>query len=442
MAVISQRFDSLGADGAPRKLGLMGGTFDPIHIAHLQLAEKARCELGLDAVLFIPAGNPVFKRDIEITPAAIRLDMVRRAIDRNPFFDASTIEIERGGDTYTVDTLHALREHYPANVEFHFIMGSDAARDLWKWKSASEIASLTKIVVACRPGAEMTDVECARLQDAAPFELEFVDSPALEIASSDLRERVRCGDAVRYLVPPAVYETICELGLYQDVRAAVDRFFDDGDAGRNACDADPFSDEFIAARTAQLQLRVKPKRFRHILGVADAAEKIARAYGVDERSARLGGLLHDWDKGLRDDEERDRVRDLGVCAPRQVFSDMPQLLHGPTAAAALGRSYPQIPSCVLQAISRHTTGACDMSDLDMVVYIADAIELNRDYPGVGRLRDLVGRVSLEDLFVQTFAHTFENLLDRGFTVHPATVDVWNYYATRQARGKQKMKGRK
>ena len=436
MAEISQRFDALGADGAPCKLGLMGGTFDPVHIAHLELAEKARCALGLDAVLFIPTGNPVFKRDIEVTPAQTRLAMVRSAVGDNPFFDASAIEIERGGDTYTVDTLRELREHYPSNVEFFFITGSDAARDLWKWKEAAEIARLTKVVVATRPGSVMGENDLAKIRQAASFDFSFIEAPALEIASSDLRARARRGESVRYLVPPAVYETICELGLYRSTPRDATRSFDDGDAGVAACDADPFSDEFIAARTVQLRSRVKPKRFRHIQGVACAAEDIARAYGVDARAARLGGLLHDWDKGLDDDDIRERARELGVPALRKVFDEMPQLLHGPTAAAALGRSYPQIPACVLQAVSRHTTGACGMSDLDMVVYVADAIEVNRDYPGVKHLRKLVGRVPLETLFVETFAHTLENLLDRGLTVHPSTVEIWNYYATRDSRDGQ------
>ena len=436
MAVVSQRFDSLGSDGAPCKLGLMGGTFDPIHIAHLEIAERARCALGLDAVLFIPTGNPVFKRDVKLTSAEIRLDMVRRAVEQNPFFDASDIEVKRGGDTYTVDTLHALREHYPDNVEFYFITGSDAARDLWKWKSAAEIAALAKIVVAARPGSEMSPEERAKVQACAPFELFEVAVPALDIASSDLRARAARGESIRYLVPEAAYEAIREFGLYRaaDGAAGADRVFDDGEAGLAACDADPFSDEFVAARTEQLAKRVKPKRFRHIQGVADAAESIAAAYGVDARAARLGGLLHDWDKGLGDDAIRKRARKLGVFVPGEVFDKMPQLMHGPVAAAALGRSYPQIPACVLQSISRHTTGACGMSDLDMVVYVADDIEPNRDYPGVKHLRKLVGSVSLEELFVQTFAHTLENLVDRGFTVHPSTVEVWNYYAARRARG--------
>ena len=108
MAAVSARFDDLGADGAPRRLGIMGGTFDPIHIGHLAIAEQAREAMRLDAVIFIPTFIPVFKRDRAVTPAADRLEMCRLAIESNPFFDVSDIEIRRGGDTYTVDTLRQL----------------------------------------------------------------------------------------------------------------------------------------------------------------------------------------------------------------------------------------------------------------------------------------------------------------------------------------------
>ena len=187
--------------------------------------------------------------------------------------------------------------------------------------------------------------ERAKVQACAPFELFEVAVPALDIASSDLRARAARGESIRYLVSEAAYEAIREFGLYRavDSAAGADRAFDDGEAGLAACDADPFSDEFVAARTEQLAKRVKPKRFRHIQGVADAAGSIAAAYGVDARAARLGGLLHDWDKGLGDDAIRKRARELDVFVPGEVFDKMPQLMHGPTAAAALGRSYPQDP---------------------------------------------------------------------------------------------------
>ena len=177
------------------------------------------------------------------------------------------------------------------------------------------------------------------------------------------------------------------------------------------------------------------------MGVARTSAELAHAYGVDPDRAYLAGLLHDWDKGYDDEGIRQRARLFCVQADPQLFDEMPQLLHGPVAAAALACAYPQIPSEILQAIARHTAGAVDMTDLDMVVYVADAIEPNRDYPGVKELREAVGAVPLRELFIRTFAHTLENLLDRRCAVHPQTIGIWNSFASFEQRKAEKHGGK-
>lgn len=198
-------------------------------------------------------------------------------------------------------------------------------------------------------------------------------------------------------------------------------------------DADALSDEFFRARKDDLSRRVGKRRFRHSEGVSDTAVQLARAYGADVAKARLAGILHDWDKGYSDEEVTQRARDLAVDVDPYVLESMPKVLHGKTAAAALARSYPQIPVDVIQAVSRHTEGACDMTDLDMVVYVADAIEPGRDYPGVQEIRDAVGRASLEELFVMTMREVLSSLVLRSNRVHPASVNVWNRYIERARR---------
>lgn len=190
---------------------------------------------------------------------------------------------------------------------------------------------------------------------------------------------------------------------------------------------DALSEAFFDAREHDLQTRLKPRRFEHVQGVAEMAARLARAYGIDERKARLAGLLHDWDKEYSDDEIRQRARDLGVEVDPFVLETMPRLLHGPTAARELARAYPSIPADVLQAVARHTTAAADMSDLDMIIYIADVIEPQRDFDGLKKLRDAVGVVPLETLFFMTFNHILLTLIERQRCLHPATVEVWNHY---------------
>lgn len=223
--VICPRFDDLGADGRPARLGIMGGTFDPIHIGHLSVAEQVREALGLDAVLFIPAGVPVFKRDRRVAPAADRLAMCRLAVADNPFFDVSDIEIRRGGDTYTVDTLREMRAHYPDNVEFWFIIGADAVASIALWRESDAIAQLCKLAAVTRPGFQLDSATRAQVDEAGAFDVRYLQATALSVSSSDLRERLEQCLSIRYLTTDGVCDYIREKGLYgfaEDGEGAVD----------------------------------------------------------------------------------------------------------------------------------------------------------------------------------------------------------------------------
>lgn len=217
MAVVSERFDFLGHDDPSKiyRLGIMGGTFDPIHIGHLACADQARETFGLDAVVFVPAGNPVFKKDKQVTPASERLAMCQLAVESNPAFDASAIEINRGGDTYTVDTLRQLRAHYPDNVELYFITGADAVFSIVKWRESSEIARLAKLIAVTRPGYAMSEEKKHYLSEQTDFSVTYTEVTALAISSSDLRKRVAEGKSIRYLTMQRVLDYVESHGLYR-----------------------------------------------------------------------------------------------------------------------------------------------------------------------------------------------------------------------------------
>lgn len=192
--------------------------------------------------------------------------------------------------------------------------------------------------------------------------------------------------------------------------------------------ADPFSKDAYLACKSMLAQRVGPKRLRHSVNVAKVARRLAKAYGADPDKARIAGILHDWDKGLSNEEVRDRALELGVAVDPMVITDMPWLLHGPTAAAALAREYPQFGSDVFQAIARHTSGAADMSALDCIIYVSDIIEPDRtfgDMEGIERLRNLVGELSLEELYFEAFKYTLSFLISTNRVLYPATIETWN-----------------
>lgn len=202
---------------------------------------------------------------------------------------------------------------------------------------------------------------------------------------------------------------------------------------------DVLSDQFYSERAKELKDRVSEKRLAHIDGVAKCAVMLAQVYGIDERKARLAGLLHDWDKGYRNNAMRERVCDLGLDSSLDpwVVANLPEVLHGPTAAAALSRSFPEIPPDVIHAIEVHTVACKDMSDLDKIIYVADAIEPNRNYDGVDAIRAEVGKVQLDDLYRDVYKHWLSVLLEKEVVMHPDTIDIWNEMVYDGSRKKKK-----
>ena len=187
----------------------MGGTFDPIHHGHLVAAEESRHRLELDKVLFVPTGDPWQKSAPGVSPAADRLRMVEAAIEDNGAFEASRIEIDRDGPTYTIDTLRRLRDER-RDAEFFFITGADAILEILSWKQPDEALSLATFVAVTRPGYDLS-----RLGSLPELErVVVVEIPALAISSTDIRRRVAEGRPIRYLVPAPVASYIAEEGLY------------------------------------------------------------------------------------------------------------------------------------------------------------------------------------------------------------------------------------
>ncbi|MDR0514203.1 MAG: nicotinate-nucleotide adenylyltransferase [Coriobacteriaceae bacterium] len=449
MTLVSKRFDRLGFDDpeTPRRLGIMGGTFDPIHVGHLACAESVREAFGLDAVIFIPAGIPVYKKHQKVTEAPSRLAMCELAVADNPFFDVSALEVERAGDTYTVDTLRQLRAHYPANVELFFITGADAVAHIISWRESRSIAGLARFIAVTRPGHHLSEEQKASLAARTDIDISYTEVTALAISSSGLRERVRKGRPIRYLTPWTVCCYIEEHGLYGATLEGSDESPGSFD-GTEAC-APPapvplslqaaavLSEETFEDAKERLRLRLSPERFAHSVSVAETAANLAAVYGVSEAKARLAGLLHDWDKCYDDTSIKERVLELGMSVDAEVFDAMPRLLHAETAAVALVQEFPGIGADILQAIARHTAGALSMSELDMVVYIADVIEPLRPYQAVDALTEAVGRMSLEDLFLLTYKQVFAYLVERDYRVHPGTIRVWNHYISRARQRKAK-----
>lgn len=201
------------------KVGIFGGTFDPIHMGHLIVAEEASLLLGLDEVLFVPAGQPWFKAGDSVTEAHHRMAMVELAIASNPHFRASDIEIGRTGPTYTVDTLLELREQLEPDSQLYLILGLDALQEIDRWRSVERVFELATVVGMSRPLCEAFDPK--RLDSISPGASDRVmmlDGPLIDISATDLRRRVSEGLPIKCRVPESVEAYIYEHRLYRERR--------------------------------------------------------------------------------------------------------------------------------------------------------------------------------------------------------------------------------
>ena len=200
------------------RIGVIGGTFDPIHLGHMLVAEEASARLELDRVLFVPAGAPPHKVGGGITDPEFRLEMVRLAISDHAHFGVSRIDVDRLGPSYTVDTIRLLRDEWGMDAEIYFLIGADSLVDLPIWHQPERLLRLCQVVALRRPGYEVDLDELDQLLPGAASLVRMMDIPVLDISSTEIRQRVRQGQSIRGLVPPAVERYIGERGLYRDDR--------------------------------------------------------------------------------------------------------------------------------------------------------------------------------------------------------------------------------
>lgn len=199
-----------------KKIGIMGGTFNPIHNGHLLLAECARDEYQLDKVLFIPTGHSYLKDDEEVLEPSVRAELTKLAIADNPNFELSTIEIEREGNTYTYETILEIKKRIP-ECELHFILGADCLFSIEKWKNVKTIFENAVILAAIRNGFDTKEFvkKAENLKQDYNAEIKFVYLPQFDVSSTQIREKIKENKSIRYLVPDDVREYIRDFQLYQ-----------------------------------------------------------------------------------------------------------------------------------------------------------------------------------------------------------------------------------
>jgi nicotinate-nucleotide adenylyltransferase len=197
------------------RVGILGGTFDPIHFAHLIIAEEARACLRLDQVVFIPAGQPPHKQGKEITPSEHRVAMVQLAIASNPRFVLSRLDVDRAGPCYSVDTVELLKRDLEADSEVYFVLGLDSLAELPTWHNPARLIELCRLAVIQRPGFHVDLEQLEHILPGLRARLTLIGAPEMGISSRDIQHRVRVGLPIKYQLPEAVESYIYQHGLYR-----------------------------------------------------------------------------------------------------------------------------------------------------------------------------------------------------------------------------------
>ena len=375
------------------RIGVYGGTFNPIHRGHLTAARAAADALGLEKVLLIPDNLPPHKA----LPAGSatgedRLEMCRLTAGEVPGMEVLDLELRRSGPSYTSDTLAELHAQYPDD-ELWLLVGSDMFLSLQEWHEPERILSLAGIAAFHRTRGDETErfaQQKANLEQIYGARVALLENPDVVGRGRSFLTEAVCG----YVLRRGLY------GTHADLKHLTPE------------ELRPIALSFL-----------KPKRMPHVLGTEHEAAVLARRYGADVTSARIAALLHDCTKKLSMEEQLALCEQYGIALDELERKNL-KLLHAKTGAA-IARDLFGVSDEIYWAIYWHTTGKADMTKLEKVIYLADYIEPSRDFPGVEKLRRAV-HADLEHGLLMALEDSIEEMRQRGNPVHPNTVEARDY----------------
>ena len=389
------------------RIGIYGGTYSPPHIGHLKAAEFAVEACKLDRLLLIPTGVSPHKEMSSGATSEDRLRMLRLSAAGIERAEVSDLELKREGRSYTVDTLGELKAQYP-DSELVLMMGTDMFTSFLTWREPERIMTLATLAVFCR--GERGELERIAAQKAAleamGAKIELVHNPVTAISSTDLRRMLVFGCADPFLMP-GVGDYIRENGLYG--------------TGKNRKN---LSIEELEAEVVAL---LNPNRVAHVLGCRDCAVELAKLYGENEVDAARAGLLHDITKAI------DGPLQLTLCAEYGIVLDtfsrsFPKTLHALTGSLVAERIFGENEN-VVSAICHHTTGRANMTLLEKIIYIADYVERNRDFPGVEQMRALA-YTDLDRAVLMGLESAVAHVKRQGQGLAPATLEALEFLRNR------------
>lgn len=379
------------------RIGVMGGSFNPIHEGHVAMAKAAMAQADLDRVLFIPTGNPPHKRS-GLALAEDRYRMTCIAVHRQKGFEPSRIELDRDGIIYSVDTLQLLCAANP-QAAFFFIIGEDTLHELPTWHDPERLYGLCTFLVLRRPGGKAGYETVWKERESQGAKLQEVEMPLMDISSTAIRKALSQGDTPQGL-SQGVEAYLMLKGLYGEEQWL------------------PRGGEWLD----KLYPMLSASRFAHTLFVVACARQLALRHGIDEEKAVCAALLHDCAKCMPLENMQSIAREHQLTKDEAILADG-NLLHSVVGAFVAEEAFGVKDPEVLGAIACHTLGRKNMTPLDMIVFLADKIEASRvAYPLLEAIRRQA-ETSLPQAVHLSLTSTVDYVLGRGGCLHPATLEV-------------------
>ena len=381
------------------KICISGGTFDPIHNGHIEIAKIALSQFDLDKVIFMPTGNSYMKSDV--TPSIHRYNMLKLAIEGIEKFEISDLEIKRAGYTYTKDTVAYFKENYP-NDELYFLIGTDTLFMLEKWYKPEYLFNNLIFIVAKRVDADSV-AKANELKEKYNADIRFMHNDVIDISSTEIRDEFENNSYEEFkniYFDKKVFEYIKENHLYKEMTDA----------------------EMIM----QLSKELKDSRLMHTFGVIDTASALAKAYQADIKKCEKAALLHDCAKYMPLDEM------IAICERNFVeLNDLEKkknsLLHSKAGACLAYEKYGIKDKEILDAIKYHTTGRPDMSLIEKIIFVSDFIEPGRDFSEKLPMYRMIAMADINLICMNILKDTLDYLEAQNEEIEPLTKETYAFY---------------
>ncbi len=393
----------MNKSGTDRKIAIYGGSFDPIHVGHISLADAAVRELGLDKLVFMPAYISPFKMDTRATDGRDRCGMINTVLPLNKAFSLSEYELSKGGEaSYTIETLRYFDGL--TDAELYFVLGFDSIIELDKWYKGEEILRNYPLITGRRPDTD--DAEGMRIIESFRKKYEaniyVLDMEPVDASSSEIREMVKDGKSITGLVSEGVEQYITEHGLYKKKES--------------------FLCNDIEALERYLKDNLKQSRYIHSLGVERMAQKLAGIYGADKEKASFAGRFHDIAKCFDQETMDNCIRKYSLD---ESLIGNTALAHSKVGAAILEYEFAVTDEDILNAVRYHTTARKGMSLLEQITYVADVVEDNRTYPDLKYYQDLAAR-DLDQCTLEILEYTISDLTEKWRRIDKDTLQAYDY----------------